>query len=180
MVQVDPSADDDPPGDPESVARTICLRLLDIRPRSRAELATALRRRGVPDEPASAVLDRFAELRLIDDAGLAESFALARHTNRGVARPVIAAQLRRRGIDDESIGAALAQIDPASERAAARSLALSRLGRMSGLDSQTQVRRLMGLLGRRGYSAGVSAQAIREAFEERDEALDTDALVVLD
>ena len=53
----------------------ICLRLLDQRARSRAELADALRRRGVPDDAATRVLDRFVEVGLIDDAALAAGFA---------------------------------------------------------------------------------------------------------
>src|SRR6266498_4918200 len=48
-INVPPEDEQDAPGDPESVARAICLRLLTQRARSRAELAEALRRRGVPD-----------------------------------------------------------------------------------------------------------------------------------
>jgi regulatory protein len=154
----------DPPGDPEAVARQICLGLLDKRARTRAELATVLTRRGIPDSAATLVLDRFTEIGLIDDVELAQSFALARHNHRGLARPVIAAQLRRRGVGDDAIGQALAQIDPASEVAAALALAQNRLRRMSALDRQTQTRRLMGLLGRRGYSSAVCSQAVREAL----------------
>ena len=80
------------------------------------------------------MLDRFTELGLIDDAALAGSFALARHAERGHAGPAIAAQLRRRGVADEVISDAIAQIDPASEAAAARSLARTRLARMGGVD----------------------------------------------
>ena len=41
---------DDVDADPESVARTICLRLLTIRARTRAELDEALTARAVPRE----------------------------------------------------------------------------------------------------------------------------------
>src|SRR5215467_1383176 len=53
--------------DPEAVARQICLRLLSAAPRTKAQLADALRRRGVPDDAAANVLERFAEVKLIDD-----------------------------------------------------------------------------------------------------------------
>src|SRR5262249_23857501 len=76
------SDEQDAPGDPESVARAICLRLLAQRARTRAELAQALRRRGVPDGAAGSVLDRFAEVGLIDDAALAQNAALT-HRERG-------------------------------------------------------------------------------------------------
>ena len=55
------------PSDPEAVARQICLKMLTAAPRTRAQLATAMARRGVPPEAAEAVLDRFAEVQLIDD-----------------------------------------------------------------------------------------------------------------
>ena len=56
-----PGHPEDPPGDPDTVARVICLRLLTSQPRTRAELATArtLVRRRVPGtarlEPAARV-----------------------------------------------------------------------------------------------------------------------------
>src|ERR1700755_1948161 len=54
--------------DPEARARQICLRLLTISPRTRAQLAQAMHRGGVPDEAAEAVLNRFTDAGLIADA----------------------------------------------------------------------------------------------------------------
>src|SRR5499433_3839952 len=53
------------PDGPGAAARQICLRMLTSVPRTRAQLATALQRRGVPEETAEAVLGRFAEVKLI-------------------------------------------------------------------------------------------------------------------
>jgi regulatory protein len=172
-----PGEGPDEPADPESVARTICLRLLDTRARTRAELSAQLRRRNVPVEAADAVLDRFTELGLIDDAALADTFALARHTGRGDAGPAIAVHLRRRGVADDVIKDALAQLDPASEAAAARSLARTRLARMGApgtVDPVVATRRLTGLLARRGYSSAVAFSAVRDALAERPELVDAD------
>src|SRR5260370_22790998 len=47
--------------DPRATAQAVCLRLLTIAPRTRAQLATALRQRGVPETVAEEVLSRFAE-----------------------------------------------------------------------------------------------------------------------
>jgi regulatory protein len=153
-----------PPGDPETIARTICLRLLDQRARTRAELADALRRKGVPDEPAAVVLDRFAEVGLIDDEALAGTFALAQHRERGLARRAVAVKLRRRGLDEQVVAAALDPIDRDSEYAAARTLVARKLRSLGGLDPQVQARRLVGLLGRRGYPAGLAHEVVREAL----------------
>jgi regulatory protein len=150
-------------GDPESVARAICLRLLTQRARSRTELAEALRKRGVPDDAATTVLDRFVEVGLIDDAALAASLASAQHQERGLARRAVAAKLRQRGLGDE-VDDALTVIDSDSERQRARELVARRRRALAGLPPETQARRLVGLLARKGYSSGLSYSVVREAL----------------
>src|SRR3954471_23679171 len=98
------------PGDPDAVARAICLRLLTMRARSRAELADALAARDVPEDAATRVLDRFVEVGLIDEAALAASLAGAQHSERGLARRAVAMKLRQRGLADE-LDDALSGID---------------------------------------------------------------------
>jgi regulatory protein len=148
-------------GDPESVARTICLRLLTQRARSRAELAAALARRGVPTEPAARVLDRFTEVGLIDDTALAQSMAGAQHRERGLARRAVAAKLRARGLGDDDIDAGLAGIDNDSERARARELVERRRRALAALPEPVQQRRLVGLLARKGYPPGLAYEVVR-------------------
>jgi regulatory protein len=150
-------------GDPESVARAICLRLLTQRARSRAELADALRRRGVPDDAATAVLDRFVEVGLIDDAALAVSVAGVQHEERGLARRAVAAKLRQRGLD-EHVEAALRPIDGEGERARARELVTRRRRALTGLPPEVQARRLVSLLARKGYSSGLAYAVVRESL----------------
>lgn len=157
-------ADDQPPAEPEAVARRICLQQLDRRARSRAELATVLRRRGVPDDAAAAVLDRFAEVGLIDDAGLAELVAGAQHRERGLARRAVAAKLRQRGFDDDVVGAALTGIDGDDERARATELVTKRQRALAGLPPEVQARRLVGVLARKGYPSGLAYEVVRQVL----------------
>ncbi len=161
-----PGDPEQPPGDPETVARIVCLRLLERRARTRAELADALRKRGVPDDAAGTVLDRFTEVGLVDDAALAESMAGAQHRERGLARRAVAAKLRRRGVPDEHIDAALTQIDPDSERERARHLVRARQRALAGLPVPVQHRRLVGLLARKGYPPGVAHDAVRSVLRD--------------
>src|ERR1700759_871700 len=91
---------DDEPSAPETVARIIVLQALDRSARTRAELADTLARRGVPDDAAERVLDRFVEVGLIDDAALADMYAMAQHRERGLAGRAVAHKLRRRGVPD--------------------------------------------------------------------------------
>ncbi len=163
-AEVPPDDESGSPGDPESVARTICLRQLDQRARTRAELETTLRRRGVPDDAARSVLDRLTEVGLIDDGALAEYYAVAVHRERGLAGRAVAMKLRQRGIDEPSVQAALSQIDAESEAATARLLVAHRLKSLCGLDPPAQARRLVGLLARRGYPAGLAHQIVRESL----------------
>jgi regulatory protein len=153
-----------PPGDPEEVARIVCLRMLDRRAYTRAELAGALRKRGVPSEAAERVLDRFGALHLIDDAALAEGYALAQHRERGLAGRAVAQKLRLRGVGEDDVRDAVGQIDHESERAAAQSLVQRRLRSLRGLPEPVQARRLVGLLARKGYSAGLAHDVVREAL----------------
>src|SRR4051794_25100647 len=151
----------DPEPDPESVARTICLRLLTARARSRAELAEALRARNVPDDAAARVLDRLAEVGLVNDQAFAADFVQAKRAERGLAARELGRQLRGKGVADEAIDAALAELGEDAERAAARRLAERKLRSMSGLTAQVQIRRLAGMLARKGYSPGLSFQVVR-------------------
>src|SRR6478752_9913903 len=139
-----------PPGDPDEVARIVCLRMLDRRAYTRAELANALRKRGVPADSADRVLDRFAELKLIDDAALADGYARAQHRERGLAGRAVAMKLRQRGVDDEIVRTAVDRIDRDSELAAAQALVERRLRSLTGLDEAVQARRLVALLARKG------------------------------
>ncbi|MDT4997189.1 MAG: regulatory protein [Pseudonocardiales bacterium] len=156
---------DGAPGDPETTARIICLQLLDRRARSRTELATALRRRGVPDEAARAVLDRFAEVGLVDDAALAETVAATQHRERGLAGRAVARKLRQRGIPDADVDRALAQVDADSERGAAERLVARRLPALRGADPAARTRRLVGLLARRGYAPALAYEVVRAALD---------------
>lgn len=169
----DDPAEVEPPSDPESAARAICLRLLTQRARTRTELAGALRKRGVPDDAADRVLDRFAEVGLVDDQALAGATAAAAHAERGLAGRAIAVKLRQRGIEEELVRAAVETIDPASERAQARRLAAKRLGALHGHDPQVQMRRLVGLLARKGYSAGLVYDVVRDVMVEAGAEIET-------
>lgn len=176
MAQVvPPEQEPEPPGDPESVARTICLRALTQRAQSRAELATKLSRRGIPDDAARAVLDRFTEVGLIDDDALAETYALDAHRARGLSGRAVATKLRQRGIDEPTVQAAVGRIDSDSEQAAARALVQRKLPSLRGVEPQVRARRLVSLLARRGYAPGLAYQVVREAVTDAELTPDPDA-----
>jgi regulatory protein len=155
----------EPEPDPEATARQICLRLLTTAPRTRAQLAAALQRRGVPEDAADAVLARFAEVKLIDDAMFAKAWVDSRHHGRGLAGRALGAELRQRGVSQDDIKAALTDLDPERELATARKLIERRLPATAGMATQARIRRLVGVLARKGYSGGLAYRVVREALE---------------
>jgi regulatory protein len=152
--------------DPEAVARQICLRLLTAAPRTQAQLAAALRRRGVPEQAAANVLARFAEVKLIDDELFARAWVESRHHGRGLAGRALGAELRQRGVASGDIEAALSQLDPEQELATARELVERRLAGTTGMPVPARMRRLTGVLARKGYPPGLAYRVVREALEQ--------------
>ncbi|WP_425570521.1 recombination regulator RecX [Nonomuraea rosea] len=163
-----------PPKDPESAARAICLRLLTMAPKTRAQLAEALRKREIPDEAAEAVLGRFSELGLINDEAFAAAWVDSRHHGRGLAKRALAAELRHRGVDTETVNEAVERLDSDQEAETARRLVDRKLAATRSLDPQTRTRRLAGMLARKGYSSGLAFRVIREALEEEGIDLEED------
>lgn len=166
-----PAATDAEP-DPESVARSVALRLLTGAPRSRAQLAEAMARKDVPEEVAERVLDRFTDVGLVDDSAYAEMLVRTRHAERGMSRRGIAQELRRRGVDEVTARDALAQVDDEDEERAARALARKKLSTTRGLDRETRLRRAYGALGRKGYGGELVARVVREELAAEGADLD--------
>jgi regulatory protein len=154
-----------PPADAAERAREICLRQLAVRPRTRAELATALSRHGIDDRVAREVLDRYDEVGMIDDAAFAAAWVSSRHHGKGLARRALGGELRRRGVAAETVGEALEQLDPDTEAATARALVDRRLRTTTG-QPEAIARRLVGMLARKGYPAGLAYRVVKEAMAE--------------
>lgn len=141
------------------------LRQLTGSPKSRSQLEQALRRKGCPDDVAATVLDRFEEVGLVDDEAYAQMLVRSKQSGRGLARRALQHELRAKGVDDEIARGVLDTIEPDDEREIARGLVEKKLRTMHGLERKVQVRRLSGLLARKGYGAGVSRQVITEALD---------------
>ncbi|WP_405766198.1 recombination regulator RecX [Streptomyces sp. NBC_00080] len=161
-------------GDPAERARAICLRLLTGTPRTRKQLADALRKREIPDEVAEEVLSRFEEVGLINDGAFADAWVESRHHGRGLARRALARELRTKGVDSELIEEAVGRLDSEQEEETARELVARKLRSTRGLDRDKRLRRLAGMLARKGYPEGMALRVVRQALEE--EGQDTEFL----
>jgi regulatory protein len=151
--------------DPVQRAKDICLHLLEFRPRTRAELQQALARKGIDAEVAEQVLSRLDAVGLVDDKSFAELWVRSRHTYEGLGRKAIAAELRRKGVDDSVTAEALTTVDYGAEEQRARQLVRKKLRTLTTADEQTKIRRLVGLLARKGYTQGMSYRVVREELQ---------------
>lgn len=163
--------------DPYEFARQIALRSLDAAPRSRHQLGERLARRGVDPQTVERVLDRFTEVGLLDDAAYARMLVRSKRASRGLAPRALAVELRRAGIDEETAAAALAEVaDDAveSDEEVAARLVRKRLRSMSSVEDDVAVRRLVGMLARKGYGPSLASRVVREILQEVRAARDDD------
>lgn len=154
------------PEDPAAYARGLVLDALARSARTRGQLADLLARKGLEPELAEEVLERYAELGLVDDAAYAEAFTRSRHEHRGMGSRAIAFELRRRSVPDQLVREAVSVLDAETEQATATRLARQRQARLAGLPREVQARRLAGFLARKGYGGEVAGRAVREALAE--------------
>jgi len=94
--------------DPGTV-RAKALDLLVRREHSRLELRQKLILRGYPSECVEPVLEQLVEERLLDENRYAELYACAR-VDKGYGPLRIASELRERGVPEDSVAAALAEL----------------------------------------------------------------------
>ncbi|MGW7418456.1 recombination regulator RecX, partial [Streptomyces sp. NPDC054863] len=161
-----------PPQDPAERARSICLRLLTGTPRTRKQLADALHKRDIPEDVSDEVLSRFEEVGLINDAVFADAWVESRHHSKGLARRALARELRTKGVEPSLIDEAVGQLDAEQEEATARELVARKLRSTRGLERDKRLRRLAGMLARKGYPEGLALRLVRQALEEEGEDAD--------
>ena len=150
----------------EEQAHALCLRLLTARARSRAELIGKMAKHGYPDEVAEAVLSRLVSVGLVDDEDFAAQWVRSRHMYSGKGKRALAAELRIKGVDAEVIAAALDGIDAGAERGRAEQLVERNLRRevLAEGDDSKVMRRLVGMLARRGYNQTMAVAVVTDAL----------------
>ena len=162
---VAPAGDGSVLDDPEGVARSVALRRLAAAPQTRAQLDQAMKKKGVPEHVRERVLDRCGEVKLIDDAAFAAAWVESRHAGRGLARRALSHELRQRGVPSGVAERAVEALPAEREEERARELVAKRLASSRGLDPAARNRRLVAMLARKGYPAGLAYRVVREGLE---------------
>jgi regulatory protein len=72
-------------------------------------------------------------------------------------------------VDDELARDALDELDPEQEEETARALVRRKLKSMRSLDRQVAMRRLLGMLARKGYPGGLAMTIIKQELDTNHE-----------
>lgn len=164
----------------KSKVRERALRLLDQRDRSRHELHQRLVDAEFPEATVVAVLDDLVNAGLIDDARFATEWVRQRHARRGKSARVLDMELQRKGVADVDRQEALEQIDESDEEVIARQLAAKKARSVKsvperGPERDKALRRIVGVLARRGFPEGMALRIAIEALDSRCAELAGDA-----
>jgi SOS response regulatory protein OraA/RecX len=131
------------------------LRLIAVRPRSRAELARRMGEWGLSEEAAAAVLERLAAIGAVDDGVLAAAVVSSRRAH-AYGRLRVEADLERLRVDPAA--RALAGTDAGDEAERARRALAARGSPDAG--DPAGLRRAAGYLQRRGFDADTVAAVL--------------------
>ncbi len=144
------------------------LRQLTSSAKSRLQLSRKLAERNIPEDVAEAVLERFQEVRLINDAEFADMWVRSRSQSRKLAKGALRRELAEKGIDADTAATALEQLSDEDEEAAARLLVERKLRPGTDLSEPAErdktTRRLASMLARKGYQPSQAFRIVGEVL----------------
>jgi regulatory protein len=152
-------------------AKQVLLRRLSHAPRTRKELAKDLKDKDISDEVANVALDRFEEVGLINDQALASNYVSSQHERKGLGKNALRQQLRAKGISDDVALEAISQISDDQEFQAAFALACKKIRSLQRDDAKTQLRKIVGVLARKGYSSNLAFRVAKEVITDLPDGL---------
>ncbi|KQS08642.1 hypothetical protein ASG04_06610 [Curtobacterium sp. Leaf183] len=165
--EIDPADAPRPLDDQRADAERLSMRALGRKGISESEMRSTLARNDLDAQVVEEEIERLTRVGLLDDVALATDLVDRLHDRKSLGRQGVVAELRRRGIDQVAIDAALdaAADDDDDEFLRAIELAQKRAGQMRGLDRATAERRLSGFLMRKGYNGGIVRIAVERALD---------------
>jgi len=149
----------------ERRASNVSLNALARRGMSSREMELLLERRELEPEDIESEIARLEGAGLLDDVQLAENLVRTLHERKGLGKSAIAAEMRRRKVDDAAISGALEALDADDELERAIEVAVKRASQLRSYDQETAKRRLSAYLQRRGYGGSVLSAAMKAALE---------------
>lgn len=139
------------------------LLFLSYRARSESEIRQNLRKHEIPEDVIEQTLEHLRRDGLANDDQFARAWVENRSEFRPRSRRLMAMELRRKGLDEESTSAALAQVD---DEALAYEAAQKRAARFNALEWMEFRKKLSEFLARRGFSYSVIAPVVTRVWNE--------------
>lgn len=164
-------------GEAKAKVRSRALLLLDQRARSRKELSDRLIGLEFDQEVVEMVLDDLTNVGLVNDSAFAKEWVRQRHERRGKSARVLDRELQEKGVSQAERAEALKQVTQDSEESIAQALAEKKARSIKSVpadrgERDKYLRRIVGVLARRGFNQGMSMSIAIAALDARIEELE--------
>ena len=140
---------------------------LSYRARSESEIRQNLRKHEIPEPVIEQTLDRLRQDGLANDSQFAHAWVENRSVFRPRSRRMMAMELRQKGLNDEAVSSAIANVD---DEALAYDAAQKRVARYKSLEWNEFRKKLSDFLARRGFSYSVIAPVVTRMWNEAHKA----------
>lgn len=153
--------------DGEAKALTTALNYLSFRPRSRAEVQNRLERDEWSPSVIEAVLSRLESQKLVDETQFAALWIESRSRSKPRGARLLKQELRQKGVERETVEAALPDAETELENAV---VALEKLERkLAPFEGREREKKAIEMLARRGFGFGTVKAALRRIEERAEE-----------
>jgi len=139
------------------------LLFLSYRARSEKEIRQNLKKHEYPEDAIEYTMTRLRENRLANDNEFAQAWVENRNTFRPRSRRALTMELRQKGLDEETVKNAVADID---ENALAYETARKRAPRLKSLEWSEFRKKLSEYLARRGFPYSVVTSTVTRIWNE--------------
>jgi regulatory protein len=136
---------------------------LSYRARSESEIRQNLRKHEIPEPVIEQTLDRLRQDGLANDDQFARAWVENRSTFRPRSRRLMAMELRQKGLNDEAVSSAIADVD---DEALDYEAAQKKVARYKDLEWTDFRKKLSDFLARRGFSYSVVAPVVARIWSE--------------
>ena len=133
--------------------REKAMRMLAMRGRSKREIDDALRALGLRDTIRTGIVRELEEIGLVDDARFAREFVTVKKDVRRIGPHRLRHDLGRLGLSRTVVDEALSGFGADEQETLARALVEKKLG--TSIPNEKSVRRIVGMLQRKGYDYAV-------------------------
>ncbi|MBT1035095.1 recombination regulator RecX [Canibacter sp. lx-45] len=158
-------SDEASPGEDYQDALAVAYKKLSRKALSAREIRRELKKLDYAEHTVELVVTELLASNYIDELAMAEAIVIKLSGAQGSSKAEIQRKLAQRGIAGEVIDKVLSGIDNDAELELLKTIAYSRASKLTDLDYQVALRRLLAYLARRGWSGYQALEIAKEALE---------------